>query len=49
MRSLIYETLPKAQPTKGLGAFTTVTAFKSQCKLIKFQLKHLDQNFASNS
>ena len=33
MRSLIYETLPKAQPTKGLGAFTTVTAFKLYHKM----------------
>ena len=34
MSSFIYETLPKAQPTQGLSAFTVVTAFKLYHKML---------------
>ena len=39
----VSEILPKAQRDQGLSASSTVTAFESYNKLIKIQLRNLDQ------
>ena len=44
---VILKTLPTAQQTQGMPAFTIRTAFKSCHTLVKIQLQNLDQTSAS--
>ena len=46
LRCCICKTLPKAQRTQELRAFTKITVFKSCHKLVKIQLQNLDQTSA---